>query len=107
MGIEEKQDAIESLSKENKELQDLETAQEDEITKLSTEYEELKKNDVLDKAIEKVDISVLKSYSEDYKKVQDNLEKFNVFIKNYVDQKSNFTAGNSLVNSQINIRREK
>jgi hypothetical protein len=48
----------------------------------------LKKKDNLDKEIEKIDLSKLVTYTEDYKKVQGNLEKFNDVIKNYVSKKN-------------------
>lgn len=59
MGIEEKNDSIESLVKDNTELTSLESCCEDNITRLTTEHIELSKKDRLDSEIEKMDVGKL------------------------------------------------
>lgn len=65
MGIEEKNDSIESLVKDNSELTSQETFCEDNITRLTTEHIELSKKDRLDSEIEKMDVGKLITYTED------------------------------------------
>jgi len=64
MGIEEKQESLHSLDLEVKKLKHKEVVNEDLITKLKTELEELKQNDKLDKAIDLMPIDKLKTYQE-------------------------------------------
>lgn len=59
MGIEEKADSIESYEKKNAEKKKESEQNDDEIARLSTEYEELRKRDNLDNEIEKIDLSKL------------------------------------------------
>jgi len=65
MGIEEKNDSIESLVKDNSELTSQEIFCEDNITRLTTEHIELSKKDRLDSEIEKMDVGKLITYTED------------------------------------------
>jgi len=59
MGIEEKNDSIETLVKANSALEGDETICEDMITRLTTEHAELTKKDKLDAEIEKLDVGKL------------------------------------------------
>jgi len=59
MGIEEKNDSIETLVKDNSDLTSQESTCEDMITRLTTEHIELSKKDRLDSEIEKMDVGKL------------------------------------------------
>lgn len=61
MGIEEKNESMSNLDADVKKLKNKEFNNEELLTKLETELDELKQNDKLDKAIELMPIEKLKT----------------------------------------------
>jgi len=60
MGIDEKQDSLDSLIREVNDLKNKISINEEEVIKLRTEVKELESNDNLDKAIEELPVEKLK-----------------------------------------------
>lgn len=64
MGIEEKRESLLALEAEVAKLKKSELGNEEAITKLDTELDELRQNDKLDKAIEQMPLEKLNMYQE-------------------------------------------
>mmetsp|Transcript_6103 Transcript_6103/g.12953 ORF Transcript_6103/g.12953 Transcript_6103/m.12953 type:complete len:94 (+) Transcript_6103:1173-1454(+) len=89
MGIEEKNESLSTLEAEVTKLNEREVYNEELITKLETELAELRNNDKLDKAMEQMPLEKLKTYYENYNKVQTNLKSFNDVISKYMTTSKN------------------